>query len=218
MEAFEAIEASIGRLNRLGVTIRQASKGNTAGRVNKFASTLQLDPFKTLCALTLQSLYPDATGALRDRLNRYMTNQFAAILFAKSRQETLQSRRQEQMKPAQSALSTIRETSPLDITNQQATSSRKPFALDHQSMPAQSDRSSLDTKLIRKVMKNALSIESHTRRTSSVHMGHLKYPPKPSTKDSKEYFTCEWCSRRQFDMSEDGWRLVIPTYYSRETV
>lgn len=210
MDAAEAVELSLSRLNHLGVTIRQSSRDTLATRVNKFASALDLRPFEELCFLSVQVLYPNAPKALRDRLSRYMTDQFATVLFSKSRSQVLKTRRQEP-RPDKPAVTPVM---PTIVENEQVVDFGKveTRVLEHpvkRLALSQSDHSSLDTKKLKNLMK---APGSRTNKTSSIHIGHCEYPPPPVKGNAvNNNVLCEWCSKpiMQEDLEPNKWRLVI---------
>ncbi|KKP05382.1 hypothetical protein THAR02_02487 [Trichoderma harzianum] len=87
------IEETLDRLNRLGVAIRQSARLNLNYRVKLFAQNVNVKDFEHLFTTMVQVLYPNAHPSLRSRLARSMTDRLARIVFLKSRQLALATRR-----------------------------------------------------------------------------------------------------------------------------
>ncbi|KAM4057604.1 hypothetical protein HRG_009241 [Hirsutella rhossiliensis] len=80
LAALTAIDDTLTRLNRLGVSIRQASYDKIDARASRFAASLEPNTFEHLCASAVQALYPGAHQALKNHLTKSMTDRYARML------------------------------------------------------------------------------------------------------------------------------------------
>ncbi|SPQ27139.1 50fb5322-f6f5-45bd-bf2d-c3b8a4488d95 [Thermothielavioides terrestris] len=92
-EALSAVDAALTRLNRLGVTIRQSSRGRIEDKIQRYAASRDLGPFTAVSQAVTQQLYPDAHPLLQQYLGKTMVDRYAAMLFTKDREGKLKSRR-----------------------------------------------------------------------------------------------------------------------------
>lgn len=195
MDALEAIEKALGRLNRLGIAIRQSSSGSIAARVERFTDGLDLRPFEHLSCCSVQALYPNAHQELKDRLSASMTRRYAAMLYLKSRQSALQTRRTE----PRLSMPTINEESEgyiearapnvtgMATAIQLATFQRRPY------LPSQSDLTSVNAEQLRGILNDSQKAGLRINKTSSIQFCQKNYP-KPPEKNDINIITCEWCS------------------------
>ncbi|TGJ86467.1 hypothetical protein E0Z10_g2279 [Xylaria hypoxylon] len=182
----KAIDYTLTRLNRLGVTIRQSNLGKADTRVERFATTLNLEPFEYLCANAVQTLYPNAHLSLRSYLSKSMTKRYADMLFLKSRQEKLMTRREPSIRlpsipevPISDSQGDIQIALPERIVNDSITAnvSKMPPAA------SQSDLSSVNVQQIRSRLQTPTQASTNYCKTSSIQLGqkecsdaHPAYP------------------------------------------
>jgi len=199
-----AVEATLSRLNRLGVTIRQASRGRIDVKVKTFAANLDTRPFADAAQVVVQTLYPNAHQSLREYLGKTMTERYAAILYLRHRREKLQSRRPLNSPFAGPQLPTIGEgvqagkgrLPPVHDFFGKGPAASQPFT----KIPyagSQSDLSTVNTKLLRHALQRTANFEAPTERrtgTSSVQVSQGNYPGLPRGKEGN-YITCEWCTK-----------------------
>jgi hypothetical protein len=227
MEALEAIEEALSRLNRLGIAIRQSSSGSIATRVKRFADGLDLMPFEDLSYFSVQALYPNAHQALKDRLSRSMTHRYTTMLYLKSRKSMLQTRRTEPppLMPTINEESKgpieAREPNVTGMTRIQrpgmtrairpATFQRRPY------LPSQSDLSSLNAEQLRGILNDSQKAGSRINKTSSIQINQENYP-KPPGKNDTNIITCEWCfvPLTEVALEARNWRYV-DTYQSPDS-
>ncbi|KAJ4854258.1 uncharacterized protein T069G_11237 [Trichoderma breve] len=216
VESLTEIEETLDRLNRLGVAIRQSARLNLNHRVKLFAQNVNVKDYEHLFANIVQVLYPNAHPSLRSRLARSMTDRLARIVFLKSRQLALATRRNEQ--PQQMA------GIPEDEAVQEETAPTAhvphhppPTLISQDSLPqpigprnAFSDLSSLDTSLFRSRLNNIWRPNSKTRKTSSTQIKYENYP-RPPNQSEGEMVVCEWCSQplNKEDLDPMRWRRHV---------
>jgi hypothetical protein len=219
IEALEAIEEALSRLNRLGIAIRQSSSGSIAARVKRFAEGLDLRPFEDLSYFSVQALYPNAHQALKDRLSRSMTHRYTTMLYLKSRKSTLQARRTEPpplmptINEESEGLIGVRVPNVTGMTRatQTAMFQRRPY------LPSQSDLSSLNAEQLRGILNDSQKARSRINKTSSVQINQQNYPEPPGKNDTS-ILTCEWCSipLTEVALEAKNWRYVY-TYQSPDS-
>jgi hypothetical protein len=196
-----AIDNTLARLNRLGVTIRRSSRDKIDTKAKTFAAGLDLKPFACLCANAVHALYPGAHQSLKDYLSKSMTNRYAKMLFMNARHKKLESRREPRI-----GLSPIPEVPNNDVPITQsargisvvANLPKEPTAL------SQSDLSSVNMRQIRSRLRPPDEASTTFPKTTSVQANQSNYPRLPSS----DIFTCEWCSEllSKKSLSEGKWR------------
>ncbi|PTB47792.1 hypothetical protein M431DRAFT_68130, partial [Trichoderma harzianum CBS 226.95] len=216
VESLTEIEETLDRLNRLGVAIRQSARLNLNHRVKLFTQNVNVKDFEHLFTTMVQVLYPNAHPSLRSRLARSMTDRLARIVFLKSRQLALATRRNEQ--PQQMA----------DIPEDEAVQEEAaptahiahhlpPPVISQHSFPQPigprssfSDLSSLDTGLFRSRLNNIWRPKSKTRKTSSTQIKYDNYP-RPPDQSEGEVVVCEWCAQplNREDLDPTRWRRHV---------
>ncbi|QYT03040.1 hypothetical protein H0G86_010015 [Trichoderma simmonsii] len=148
----------------------------------------------------VQVLYPNAHPSLQSRLARSMTDRLARIVFLKSRQLALATRRNEQ--PQQMADIPEDEAVQEEAALTAHISHHPPPPLISQQLLPQpigprtsfSDLSSLDTGLFRSRLNDIWRLKSKTRKTSSTQIKYDNYP-RPPNKSDVELVVCEWCAQ-----------------------
>ncbi|KAH7153735.1 WD40-repeat-containing domain protein [Fusarium sp. MPI-SDFR-AT-0072] len=199
----EIIEEALGRLNRLGNAIRQASAGGLTSRAKRFAEGLDLTPFETLLHSSVRGLYPGANQSLQIHLSQSMTNSYKKILFMRSRHKSLQARRSKphpQLFPIreEQGISTKFSTCIVADTPQSQTtlldSPQQPKLLPRQFMQSlQSELSSMDTRVLRAQLRDSQAAGSRRYKTSSIQINQVDYPPAPQAIGQANMLTCDWC-------------------------
>ncbi|KAK4233928.1 hypothetical protein C8A03DRAFT_47631 [Achaetomium macrosporum] len=222
-EALSAVDAALTRLNRLSVTIRQSSRGRIDVKIQRFAASLDLGPFAAVSEAVVQQLYPNAHQSLQQYLGKTMVDRYAAMLFAKYRDDKLQSRRPGKPLGFMSTIDEERQGDPgrhppgqLASTMSQEMLSRTLGCTDLAGIPfvpSQSDLSTINSQQLRLALHRTNNFQVPTERrqgTSSVQVGKGNYPRRPSQKDSN-FFTCEWCGKTigKQDMNDSDWRRHI---------
>ncbi|KAJ5750907.1 hypothetical protein N7533_007935 [Penicillium manginii] len=199
-----AIDNTLARLNRLGVTIRRSSRDKIDKRAKTFAAGLDLKPFAYLCANAVHALYPGAHQSLKDYLSKSMTDRYAKMLFLNARHKKLESRREPRI-----GLSSIPEVPNNEMQNNVpitqpargipvvANLPKEPIAL------SQSDLSSVNTRQIRSRLRPSDEASTKFPKTT-FQVNQSNYPRLPSS----DIFTCEWCSEllSKKSLSEGKWR------------
>lgn len=213
VESLTEIEETLDRLNRLGVAIRQSARLNLNQRVKLFTQNVNVKDFEQLFTNMVHVLYPNAHPSLRSRLARSMTDRLARIVFLKSRQLALATRRNQQ--PQQMADIPEDETVQEEAAPTAHILHHPPPTLISQDSLLQpigprnafSDLSSLDTGLLRFRLKNIWRPNSKTRKTSSTQIKYDNYPRPPNHSES-EMVVCEWCAQplSREDLDPTRWR------------
>lgn len=218
--ALLALEGTLSRLNRLGVTIRQTSREKMVIKSQKFASGLNLRGFTDASRSVVQILYPSTHHSLSEYLAKTMTSRFVTMLYLAHRGGKLQSRRYTKsplmptigegeelaMKP-----NTLAQTVQQDPRTRKQASPGRPKMLDTGS---QSDLSTVNSKQLRLALRRSNYLNAPTERrkgTSSVQVSQGNYPPAPFQKDAN-IAACEWCGRPmdKREITESEWRSVYP--------
>lgn len=214
--ALTAIDNTLDRLNRLGVTIRQTSHDKIDIRAEKSTAGLNLTSFAYLCIHAVQTLYPGANQFLKDYLKESMMNRYKRMLHHNSRYTQLKAPREPHIR-----LPTITEVSDNELqTNVSDIPPAKaiPIAESLQKVvaaPSQAGLSSVNTQHIRSRHKPPDEASTRFHKTSSVQVNEGNYPRLPITNGNSNIFTCEWCSeplnKKILSESESEWRYVIFT-------
>ncbi|KLU82018.1 hypothetical protein MAPG_01097 [Magnaporthiopsis poae ATCC 64411] len=204
--ALAALEATLPRLNRLGVTIRQASSEKMVLKAQKFATSLDLKSFSDISQSVVHALYPNIHRSLREYLAKSMTNRFATMLYLAHRGGKLRSRRRLR---SPGLMPTIGEGEELTLRplppdpDVQAEPGRANQAEAAQpvapSTASQSDLSTINSRQLRQAMRRTNYLEAPTERrkgTSSIQVRQGNYPPPPFQKD-KNIAHCEWCEAQK---------------------
>lgn len=214
------IDEALKRLNRLGVDIRQASRGKINTKVQEFASRLDLLPALALSQAAIESLYPGAHESLKAHLCQGMMDIYARIRFLGHRQEELETRRPVAFAPP---MQPIREDEPMEAETSTAETTNEaprqtptakllqsPLQLDSD-FPSKSGLSTIDTFQMRQRLSHHLHLANTNpnteHKTSSVQIQQTNYP-RPYLAQDENLFKCEWCSEL-FDkrtLSESKWR------------
>ncbi|KAL6815028.1 hypothetical protein J3E69DRAFT_105352 [Trichoderma sp. SZMC 28015] len=216
VESLTEIEETLDRLNRLGVAIRQSARLNLNHRVKLFTQNVNVKDYEHLFTTMVQVLYPNAHPSLQSRLARSMTDRLARIVFLKSRQLALATRRNEQLQQM------------ADIPEDEAVQEEAaptahiahrppPPVISQHSFPqpigprsSLSDLSSLDTALFRSRLNNIWRPKSKTRKTSSTQIKYDNYP-RPPDQSEGEVVVCEWCAQplNREDLDPTRWRRHV---------
>ncbi|KAK4102093.1 hypothetical protein N658DRAFT_351035 [Parathielavia hyrcaniae] len=181
--ALTALEATLSRLNRLGVTIRQASRGRMVLKVQKMATTLDLRSFTDSCrsVVQLQSRRPTRSPGLMPTIGE---GEELSL-------RPLQPDRNAQAEPGRE--------------NQAPTAQpQRPSAA------SQSDLSTINSKQLRQAMRRTNYLETPTQRpkgTSSIQVSQGNYPPPPFQKNAN-IASCGWCGKPmdKREITESEWR------------
>lgn len=209
--ALTAIDNTLDRLNRLGVTIRQTSHDKIDIRAEKSTAGLDLTSFAYLCIHAIQTLYPGAHRSLKDYLKESMINRYKRMLHHNSRSTQLKTPR----KPYK-MLPTIPEvpynelqTDVLNVLPAKAIPTAANLQQVH-TTPSQSGLSSINIQQIRSRHKPPDEASTRYHKTSSVQVNQGNYPRLPITNGDSKIFTCEWCSEplNKKILSESEWRYV----------
>ncbi|KAJ5792653.1 uncharacterized protein N7503_008631 [Penicillium pulvis] len=206
-DALRVIEEVLGRLSRLGVVIRQSSNGGSASRVERFAKGVDLIPFKDLCWYSVQVLYPDAHPELKDRLGETMTRTYARLLYMKSRESALKTRRTETISSLPAISEEIKELSENQAPNVIEIDGIQGFGKAKQrSYPSsQSELTSVNAEQLRVMLSESKREASKINKTSSIHYRLENYPEPPDKNN-----ICEWCSKplSKEDREPINWRYA----------
>lgn len=211
-EALAAVEATLTRLSSLGTTIRQSSRDRIGIKAKRFAANLDLGAFDATSQAVVQTLYPNAHPALRQRLNKTMTDRYATMLFTQHRGSTLESRRQEN---TYSPMPAIGEESDADMLSGDAADQKSGRVLaspELQRAPASvslSGLSTINSAVLRQALSWSRNLESKNERrrgTSSVQVSQANYPRPPFQKG--DFTTCEFCAGPidKRNTTESDWR------------
>ncbi|RSL57811.1 hypothetical protein CEP51_014182 [Fusarium floridanum] len=217
MDALEMIEEVLGRLNRLGNAIRQASSGGLTSRVKRFAGGLDLTRFEALSHSSVRALYPSADQSLQSHLSRFMTNSYERILYIRSRHKALQADRpksQAQLVPIVKEQDILVEDLPNIITAKPRLQS---FALAGTQQSASlpqivpnpgSELSSMNTRVLRAELRGSQTTGSRRHKTSSIQIKQFDYPPAPQATGPTNVVTCDWCfeTHPKKDMEGSNWK------------
>ena len=218
------IEAALTRLNRMGVEIRQASRGRIDTKVHEFASHLNLLPFLAISQEVVQCLYPTTHDSLKAHLCKGMMDIYTRIRFLEHRQGKLQTRRPSGAVPV---MQTIREDESAEEAGLGVTHgihqqrSARPLNSARSPGPhnpgSQSDLSTVDTKRIRGLLSPSLAASKSARqhKTSTVQVQQANYPRPRIAKDNN-IFKCEWCAElfNKTLITESEWRYGPPHPYA----
>lgn len=209
MAALTAIDNTLSRLNRLGVTIRRSSHGKIDMRAKIFTAALDLDSFAYLCAKAVHALYPDAHQSLKDYLCKSMIDRYGKILFLNSRHKKLETRREPRL-----GLSPI-----LEYPNNE-TQTNVPMAQPARAIPvvanlqkphpplSRSDLSSVNIQEIKRRLRLPYEASTNFHKTTSVQVNQGNYPRPPVANGDNDNFACDWCSEllNKKTLSESEWR------------
>lgn len=212
LESLKAVEDTLSRMNRLGVTIRQSSGAKAIMRARKFAETLDLGYFTSLCSAAVQFLYPGAQESLKAYLSHLMTDLYARIQHLESRRRNLETRRARTPR-----LPTIDEA-PADVnsTAGQSFQETAPPVLSHIVQPSfqgsvsQSDLSSVRMSYVLDHLRGPKQASTISPKTFSIQVNQANYPRPPASEGKST--RCEYCSEllREDDLGGSAWRYVGP--------
>lgn len=220
--ALSAIDATLIRLNRLGVAIRQSSRDRIDIKVQRFAATIDFGPFAAVSQAVVQQLYPNAHQSLRRYLAKTMVDRYASMLYKKFREGELQSRRPKKTLGSMPTIDEGRQVSPdrnppgllaNNVSQQTLPGTLSSTALAGISpATSRSDLSTINSKQLRSTLYRTNNFQVPTERrkgTSSVQVGQGNYP-RPPSKEGSNFVTCEWCSKiiQKREMSDSDWRCV----------
>ncbi|KAI0410588.1 hypothetical protein F5X98DRAFT_385348 [Xylaria grammica] len=206
--ALRAIDDTLTRLNRLGVTIRKSSRGRIDTKVLKFATSLNLEPFEYLCANVVQSLYPDAHQSLKGYLASSMTKRYAEMLFLKSRQVKLKTRREPYLGmppvpevPEDESQGDVPAAWPAKIIDSSVITK-----VSKTTGTSRSDLSTLDEQKIRGRRQPPDEASTKNYKTSSIQVYQGNYPGPPLTNENSNIRTCPWCAALlSKELSKNEW-------------
>ncbi len=219
--ALAALEATLPRLNRLGVTIRQASRGKFVVKSQKFAADVDQTSFTDASRFWVQVLYPECHPSLREYLAKTMTARYISILYQAHRTEKLQARRPTRPSdklPIIGEGEALFQQPPLrPVRHAQAEPGRASHVSERQpvarSTISQSDLSSItsSTQFRQQIARgNYLTAPTERRGgTSSIQVSQGNYPSLRVQKNT-HLAPCQWCGvlvdKRK--MTENDWRCV----------
>jgi len=217
-EALRAVDDTLKRLTRLGVTIRQSSHSRIEERAKKFTSDSDLESFSHLCAAAIQFLYPRIHQSLKNHLSKSMTDRYARLLFLNSRHKKLGTRREQktdalpihenpEILPTSSAHvpQPARALTNLVLRNLAQASNA----------PSESDLSSVNIQQIRARLRQPDEPSVASRKTKSVRVNQGSYPKLPDPRNGR-IFTCDWCTEplNRTKLSGSDWRFVEKVSFS----
>lgn len=212
LECLKAVEDTLTRMNRLGVTIRQSSGAKAITRARKFAETLDLGYFTSLCSAAVQFLYPGAQQSLKAHLSRLMTDLYARIQHLESRRWNLETRRARTPR-----LPTIDEA-PADVNSTAGQSfqetappvSRHIVQPSFQGFVSQSDLSSVRMSYVLDQLRGPKQASTTSPKTFSIQVNQANYPRPPASEGKST--KCEYCSEllSEDDLGGSAWRYVCP--------
>lgn len=211
-----AIDSTLARLNRLGVTIRQSSQDKVHIRAEKSTAHLDLTLFTYFCANAVQTLYPNAHQRLKDYLKESMMSRYKKMIHHNSRYMKLRAHREPHRKL--SSIPDIPNNKPqpnIPVIQQAEIIPASVYRSEAHviTAPSQSDLSSVDIQRIRGRFRSPDEASTKFHRTSSVQVNQDNYP-RPLVKNKNEdIFACEWCSEPldKKTLSESEWRYVMFT-------
>ncbi|KLU87691.1 hypothetical protein MAPG_06685 [Magnaporthiopsis poae ATCC 64411] len=221
--ALSAIGATLTRLNRLGVAIRQSSRERIDVKVQRFAATIDFGPFAAVSQAVVQQLYPNAHQSLRQYLAKTMVDRYTSMLYKKFREGKLQPRRPEKSLGSMPTIDEGPQINPdrnppgllADNGSQQMLSGTLSSTTISGITPAtsRSGPSTINSKQLRSILYRTNHFQVPTERrkgTSSVQVGRGNYP-RPPSQEGSNFIACEWCSRiiEKREMSESDWRRHI---------
>lgn len=188
----KAIDDTLHRLNRLAVTIRQASRPAINQRLEKFALGRNPESFSLLCASAVQYLYPSAHPSLQDHLVDSMKERYIRLLLLDSRKQNLEKRRD-----SLSSLSRARSKEQVHTFTANPDNSLRDPALNNRSqasnVPSQSDLSEVDTQYSQAHSSLSDELSPKTHKTVWNQVSRSGYPGPPLHRDDSGVLACEWC-------------------------
>lgn len=208
MAAFQTIDDTLTRLNRLGITIRQSSSSKIDAKAKKFITGQNMDSFSCLCASAVQALYPDASQSLKDYLSESMTSRYARTSFSSSRNQNLRARRE--------ALPTIEERPSNETQTNMHINLPARMAMDPaiprlqrlSDAPSVSGLSSVDIQHLRSRLRPPDEASTILYKTSSIQVKQGNYPHLPNIDGVDNIIACQWCGEplNKKKLSETDWR------------
>lgn len=216
-----AIDNTLARLNRLGVTIRQSSQDKISIRAEKSTTHLDLTLFSYFCANAVQTLYPNAHQHLKDYLKESMINRYKKMIHHNSRYIKLRTPRELHRKlPSIPEVPNNKPQTNTSVIQQAETipASIYRYGARVLTAPSQSDLSSANIQRIRDRYRPPDEASTKFHRTSSVQVNQGNYPRPPTTNKNGDIFACEWCSEPldKKALSESEWRYVTFTFQTCE--
>jgi hypothetical protein len=211
-----AIDNTLARLNRLGVTIRQSSQDRIHIRAEKSTAHLDLTLFINFCTTAVETLYPNAHQHLKDYLKESMIARYKKMIHHDSRYMKLRAPRESHRKlPSISEIpnNELETSTPViqQVETTPADSNRSGARIFGAS--SQSDLSSVNIHQVRGRLRPPDEASTKFHQTSSVQVKQGNYPRPPILNKNGDIFACEWCSEPldKKILSENDWRYATFT-------
>ncbi|KAK4445253.1 hypothetical protein QBC34DRAFT_333410 [Podospora aff. communis PSN243] len=222
--ALASIEKSIKELERLAISIRQASTSSLDARVKAFGARklAEVAPFEALATLAVNSLYPDAPDVLLQRLSKSMTQRYTRLLYWRSHDKKLRADRRRQGKlvqvddTTQSKVDNTPSGSVIEDSQHQRQSASVGSGRDN---PEASTRNRATSMLSGTVLSNTAShlpplpqtglMVPRPRRSTATTIidTSAKFPAPPRIVDGEDQKPCPFCRKNisKDDFMDLGW-------------
>lgn len=207
-----AIDNTLARLNRLGVTIRQSSQEKIHVRAEKSTAHLDLTLFTCFCANAVQTLYPDAHQHLKGYLKKSMMSRYKKMTDHNSRKFNTPREPYRELPYIPKVPNNELQTNIPDIQQAEIVPASIYRSGAHViTAPSQSDLSSVTIQRPRDRFRPPDEALTKFYRTSSVQVNQSNYPLPPIMSINEDIFLCEWCSEPldKKALSESEWRYVM---------
>ena len=210
-----AIDDSISRLSRIGVTIRQSNHEKTRARLKNLST--HDSPISVICTNAIEALYPRAHQSLKSRLSKSMADVYNKMEVLRSRNQKLATRRAPETKklePISELTDFEQDIGPqMKITPiSNIAQPRLNIAPEARLSPySQYSLTSVNIQRIRNRKQLPDEASARPPKTASILVSQTDYPSPPVTKDGLDTFACEWCGQpfNKKTLSNDEWRYAI---------
>ncbi|KAL1967098.1 hypothetical protein VTN77DRAFT_3622 [Rasamsonia byssochlamydoides] len=202
VEALEAVEASIDRLQRLAIVIRKSSTQSRNLRAKAFVPEDDEGSFEDFAIQMVKHRYKEANGTLCEQLGASIALRRRRFLYKWKHQQKLAYRRQSQVPEtirqppsttgSQTASELPRVPPPFFIFKRHRFSQLKMSQLAQP--PSETNAWTLDSKIFRNVLRDHKLPSSMVSTGTSIQDNALEYPRAPAFKPGQKECICPYCS------------------------
>lgn len=216
-EALYGVEGALTRLERLSLTIRQASKGGLSRKVQTYAKNHNDSEFDRRIGLVLNWLFDRLDSGLAELLRKSIVYRRYRLLYQRRHRQRVQSERRPQPAPATSLIESKPTLKPALPGSARSWPSQKATPLESNEPQVPVAESVLESKSGRSTLDKGFNARnsqlspsaSEASGSSAAWTGGIDYPTAPKATPGIAYVQCPICYERyeasKF-LSQRAWR------------
>lgn len=203
-EIIYGVDGALTRLERLSVTIRQASKGGLSRKVETYAKKHDNGEFDRRIGIILSWLFKELDSGLAEQLRKSIVYRCYRLLYQRRHQQRVQSNRQSQSASATNPIETKSTTNPSPADSGKPQPSKRPPQLEPKDSRRSGPESVVDSKSGRSTLEEGFDLRtsqssppaSEVSGSSAAWTGEIDYPAAPRANPEVVYTQCPICYER----------------------